>query len=76
MKKSDIVILIFQLLCGLASIGAGIYYIVAKPEVLMIVIFMLVGAGCIGMAIRTFLGSIKDGENERKPDDNDGKNNR
>lgn len=70
MEKNSLLVIIFEGICGLACIGIGIYYIFCD-KAMQAAVFMVVGAGCIVMAVRTFLNMRKKKKDEEKDEKND-----
>ncbi len=69
MEKNGLIVFIFELLCGLVCIGLGIYYF-SVTDTTKAVVFLLVGAVCIVMAVRALMGVLR---NKKNKDDKDKK---
>ncbi|MDE5667564.1 MAG: hypothetical protein K2I29_04925 [Clostridia bacterium] len=69
MEKNGLIVFIFELLCGLVCIGLGIYYF-SVADTTKAVVFLLVGAVCIVMAVRALLCILR---NKKNKDDKDKK---
>lgn len=67
--RNNLTFFILELICGLTCIGFGIYYIVTAENTQAIV-FMLVGAVCIGTAIKTMITILKIKRRENKEQNN------
>ncbi|MBD5584571.1 MAG: hypothetical protein HDQ88_05770 [Clostridia bacterium] len=68
--RNNLTFFILELVCGLTCIGFGIYYIVTAENAQAIV-FMLVGALCIGTAIKTLITVLKLKKKQREDKNND-----
>lgn len=70
MEKNGLLVLIFEIVCGLVCIGLGIYYACCGKGT-NAAVFLVVGAGCMVMAVRAFITirkKKKDKEKEEKED--------
>lgn len=70
MEKNSLLVIIFEIVCGLVCIGLGIYYICCGKGT-NAAVFLVVGAGCLVMAVRAFITmrkKKKDKEKEEKED--------
>ena len=65
MKNFSLTAVIVQIVVGLACIGLGIYYAVSDVST-HAVVFMVVGAVCIVMAVRSYLRIRKSKKEEEK----------
>ena len=65
MEKNSLLVVIFESVCGLVCIGLGIYYIF-RGAATQVAVFMVVGAGCVAMAVRTFLNMRKQKKDKEK----------
>ncbi|MDE7083464.1 MAG: hypothetical protein K2O89_07175 [Clostridia bacterium] len=54
MEKNGLIVIIFEIVCGLACSGIGIYYAVSGKTT-HAAVFILVGVGCFVMAVRNYL---------------------
>ena len=70
MGKNNLLVIIFETLCGLACIGVGIYYMFCDKAT-QAVVFLVVGAGCIVMAVRAFFNMRKQKKDREKEDQDD-----
>ncbi len=65
MEKNSLLVLIFEGVCGLVCIGLGIYYICCEKTT-QAAVFLVVGAVCIVIAVRTFITMRKSKKNKDK----------
>lgn len=70
MKNVSLVMMIMEIVCGLACVGLGIYYCFCGSGA-QIAVFMIVGAVCVITGARTFiqLRKIKKQEEEENKKD-------
>ncbi len=68
--RNNLTFFIIELVCGLTCIGFGIYYLVTAENTQAIV-FMLVGALCIGTAIKTLIAVLKLKKKQREEQKNE-----
>ena len=65
MKNLSLTAVIIQIIVGLACIGLGVYYALSDAST-HAVVFIVVGAVCIVMAVRTYLRIRKRKKDEEK----------
>ena len=72
MEKNGLLVIIFEIVCGLVCIGLGVYYICCGKGT-NAAVFLVVGAGCVVMAVRTFIALRKKKKDKEKNEDSENK---
>ena len=72
MEKNTLLVLIFEAVCGLACIGFGIYYFTCENTT-NAVVFLVVGAVCLVMAVRAFIKMRKQKKDNERDENNNTK---
>lgn len=65
MEKNSLIVMIFETLCGLVCLGFGIYYACVE-DATKAVVFLVVGAVSLVMAVRALIRLLKEKKDKDK----------